>query len=295
MAIKEPFSRNVFHGINYTLLFFLSLITVYPFLYVLGRSFAHEADVLSGKIMLFPTRLTLESYVHLFKNRALILSGYATSIFVTVTGTFLNIILTSLLAYGISRRDLPGRKLITFFVFFTMLFAGGMIPTYLVVRATGLLNSRWALIIPVAVAPWNTIILRNFYQALPESLPESARLDGCSEGAILFRIIMPLSMAALATVGLFYAVGHWNRWFNALVYLTDRGKYPLQLMLREILANAEILQEGSEYESEYTTTPPLSETVRAASIIVTVLPIILVYPFIQKYFVKGVVVGSIKG
>ncbi len=213
------------------------------------------------------------------------------SIFVTVVGTIWSMLLSTLTAYGLSRRDLVGRRYIMFFIIFTMLFNGGIIPTFIVVQQTGLLDSLASLIIPVSINVFNMIILKTFFQNLPYGLEESAKIDGANDFGILFRIIIPCSLPAIATISLFYAVTYWNTYMHAILYLSDAGKWPVQVLLRQIV----VLATGMNYDSaEFTDIPPPSQSVKMAVIVVATVPVLLVYPFLQKHFAKGALLGSIK-
>lgn len=292
--MKAPIGYRIFMGFNVTFLLLVCASTLFPFVFVIARSFASELEILERGIFFLPSRPTFEAYDYLLRGGSPILTGYINTIFITVFGTLFNMTLTTMLSYVISKKYLPGRNAVTFMVFFTMIFGGGLIPTFLVVRSTGLLNNIWSMVIPAAVSPWNALILRNFFQTVPDSLEESARLDGASDPVILLRIYLPLSLPAIATIGLFYAVANWNVWFSAAIYINDADKWPLQLVLREILNRVEMLDDFMR-ESFLESHKPASESVRAAATIVAVVPIMCVYPFIQKYFVKGVMVGSVKG
>jgi putative aldouronate transport system permease protein len=220
-------------------------------------------------------------------------SSLLNTIFITLVGTLVNILLTALMAYPLARRDLPWRSPILFLVTFTMLFGGGIVPTFLIVKWLGLLNSYWSLIIPTAISAFNLIVLKNFFQQLPESLEESAKIDGCHDYGILFRIVLPLSMPALTTFSLFYAVNHWNSFFQAILYINDSSKWPIQVLLRQIV----LLSQGGIGDSVATTNVmyTLPDTVKTAVIVVATVPILCVYPFLQKHFAKGVMLGSVKG
>ncbi len=218
----------------------------------------------------------------------------AVSIGVTGIGTLVSMVLTSLMAYGLSKREVVGRSQVMFLVMFTMLFSGGMIPTFLVVKAMGLIDSYWSLIIPGAINAFNLIIMRNFFSNLPDGLEESAKIDGCSDWGILLRIVIPLSMAAIATISLFYAVTYWNTYMQAVLYLNDSTKWPIQVILRQIVILASgISADTSGFDDSFITPP--EQTVKMAVIVVATLPILLVYPFLQKHFAKGALLGSVKG
>lgn len=269
---------------------------LYPFLYVLATSFSSNASVLAGRVSIVPDGFNLRAYKAVF-NYSLVWTSYRNTIFYTTLGTAINMLLTILAAYPLSRKDFYGRGIFTFFIAVTMFFSGGLIPTFLIVRGLGLYNTFWALLLPGAISTTNMIIMRTFFQNIPDALEEAAIIDGASDLQILTKIILPLSIPSIATIGMFYAVGHWNSWFSAMIYLRDRSKYPLQLVLRQIVLQNQVnellsQQHGTTIEE---TQSLISETVKYATIIVAVVPILCVYPFIQKYFVKGVMIGSIKG
>ncbi|TNJ65226.1 carbohydrate ABC transporter permease [Paenibacillus hemerocallicola] len=293
MVIKRSFGERLFDGANVIFLIMLSVVTIYPFLYVLFASLSDPAWVVQMRgLIWYPKDITLEAYKLVFANPA-ILTGYANTLFYVIVGTALNILMTSLGAYALSRESVMWKNPIMFLIVFTMFFNGGLIPTYLLVNNLGLLDSRWALIIPSAMSAYNLIIMRTSFQGIPVSLEESAKLDGANDFTVLFRIVLPLSMPVVAVMILFYGVGHWNSWFNALIYLRTRDLYPLQLILREILItnSTDSMMTGVGGADKM----PIGETIKYATIIVATIPILLLYPFLQKYFVKGVMIGAIKG
>ncbi|GAF63835.1 ABC transporter permease protein [Bacillus sp. TS-2] len=287
----KSIGSRVFTIVNTTLLAVFAAITFIPFLHVIGASFATGAEIAEKRFLLFPTTFSLDAYRYIFSTDTM-LRSLGISVIVTVGGTIWSMLLSTLTAYGLSKRDLVGRRYINFFIVFTMLFSGGMIPTFLIVQQTGLLNSLWALIIPVSINAFNMIILRSFFMNLPEGLEESARIDGCNDFGILFRIVIPCSMPAIATISLFYAVTYWNTYMHAILYLSDASKWPVQILLRQIV----VLASGLNYDgSAYTDVPPPEITVKMATIVVATVPVLLVYPFLQKYFTKGALIGSVKG
>ncbi|NOU95828.1 ABC transporter permease subunit [Paenibacillus sp. LMG 31456] len=290
MNHDNTLGNKIFDGVNYTVLTLISLITILPFIYILAVSFTSPHEVAKGGFILFPKEFSLSAYKYIFSTSTLIKS-LGVSIYITVVGTAINLLLTSLMAYPLARKTLRGRQTIMMAVLFTMLFSGGLIPTYFVVKAMGLTNTLWSLMIPNAISAFNLIVLKNFFQQIPDGLEDSARIDGCSDVGVLFRIVLPLSLPAMATFGLFYAVTHWNQFFNAIMYINDNNKWPVQVLLREIviLAQSRIGDTGFE-ESEI---QPL--TIRMAVIVFATVPIMLVYPFLQKHFAKGVMLGSVKG
>ncbi|WP_088102796.1 carbohydrate ABC transporter permease [Halalkalibacter urbisdiaboli] len=291
MVGDRQLGSRIFNGVNAFLLGLVALLTVLPFLHVIAASFATGAELADKRFLLFPTVWSLDAYRYIFSTDT-IMKSMMISILVTVGGTLWSMFLSTLTAYGLSRRDLVGRRYIMFFIVFTMLFNGGMIPTFLVVQHTGLLNSLWALIIPVSINAFNMIILKSFFQNLPSGLEESAKIDGCSDFGILFRIVIPCSMPAIATISLFYAVTYWNTYMHAILYLSDSSKWPVQVLLRQIV----VLASGLNYDGgEYTDVPPPEITVKMAVIVVATIPVLIVYPFLQKYFAKGALIGSMKG
>ncbi|MEK6989733.1 carbohydrate ABC transporter permease [Paenibacillus sp. FSL K6-1566] len=292
-GIKPTRSERIFDAANIVFLIFLSLMFVIPFLAVLSTSFiSAEESMRRGAFVLIPERLDFTAYDVLLNRGKIILNAYQVTLFRVIVGTFLNLLFTSMLAYGLARRSLPGRNGLVLFIFLTMIFQGGLIPNYMLMDTLGLKDTLWVLIFPSLVSAWNLFILRNFFMGLPEELEESAVIDGATPQLILFKIVIPLSMPAMATIGLFYAVHHWNDWFGASIYINDINKMPIQVIMRNILLTG-ITQ--NEAQLEYVQNPPPAATLKSAVIIISTLPILFVYPFLQKYFVKGVMVGSIKG
>ncbi|QNK57624.1 carbohydrate ABC transporter permease [Paenibacillus sp. PAMC21692] len=291
MVEDRTVSGRVFAAVNYTLLAIIALVTVLPFLHVVAGSFTTSAEMAVKKFILFPTVWSFDAYKFIFSTNT-IFRAMGVSIGITVFGTLFSMLLTALMAYGLSRRDLDGRRGIMFLVVFTMLFSGGLIPTFLVVRELGMIDSYLALVVPTSISAFNLIIMRNFFQNIPEGLEESAKIDGCSDFGILFRIVLPLSMPAIATLSLFYAVTYWNTYLSAILYLNDSLKWPIQVLLRQIV----VLASGMDYSSDLdSAVPPPDQTIKMAVIVVATLPILLVYPFLQKHFAKGAMLGSIKG
>lgn len=293
MMIKPSLGSRIFDGLNIAVLALFALVTVLPFIYVVAGSFATQKELLLRGFILFPTEFTLDAYRYIFSTPTLVKSLFVT-IYITAFGTLINIFLTCLMAYPLARKDMDFRKPILMLVVFTMLFSGGMIPTFLVVKQLGMIDTYWSLLIPGAISAFNLIIIRNFFQQLPESLEESAKIDGCHDLGVFFRIVLPLSMPAIATFSLFYAVGHWNTYFSAVLYINDNAKWPIQVLLRQfvILASGGI-GDSAAMESDYVSPP--EQSIKMAVIVVSTLPILLVYPFLQKHFAKGVLLGSVKG
>lgn len=289
--MKESRGEKLFGIINYGILSLLALATVYPFLYVLSASFSSSDAVVSGKVWLLPQELTFEAYKRVLSENDIWIA-YANTIFYTVFGTAFSLLLTVLGAYPLSKKRLVGRQAIGFFIAFTMLFSAGMIPVYLNLKALGLINNRLTLIIAFAVSTWLVIVLRSFFQSIPDELEEAATIDGASDWQILWKVFLPLSKPALAAITLFYAVGKWNSYFWAMVLLRDDDKLPLQVLLKKLIVEMKPTDEMMKNVDVATFS---EETIIYATIMVSVIPIVVIYPFIQKYFVKGVMIGSIKG
>ncbi|MCM3782639.1 carbohydrate ABC transporter permease [Neobacillus mesonae] len=279
----------------YILLGIISLIVLYPIYFVMIASISNPEDVMLGTVWLWPTDLSLVGYERIFENNEL-MRGYLNTILYTFFGTALNVVMTIAAAYPLSRQDFKGRNVFTMMIVFTMFFSGGMIPTYLLIKDLGMLDTFWVMILPTAVSVWNILIMRTFFQnSIPKELQEAAFLDGCSNMKLLVRIILPLSGPVLAVMVLFYAVGHWNSYFNAMIYLSDRDKYPLQLFLREILIQDQMQNMVDLGSDTFSKSLMEVEAIKYAAVIVTNLPMLLLYPFLQKYFIKGVMIGAIKG
>ena len=282
-SIKASRGDLVFSIINCLFLILLSLLVLYPLIYVLSSSFSSPHAVTTGKVWLYPVEPTLVGYKQV-------------SIVLTVLGTSVNIVLTVMLAYPLSVRDFAGRKLITAIVTFTMLFNGGLVPTFILVNKLHLFNTIWALILPTSISVYNTIIARTYFQSsIPYDLYESATLDGCSDIRYIFTVVLPLSKAILAVLVLYYAVGHWNSYFNALIYLKDSDKYPLQVVLRSIIIEANEDQSNMVDVDQLLVRQGLNNLLKYCLIVVASVPMLILYPFIQKYFVKGVMIGALKG
>lgn len=291
--IKKSAADKCFVALNMAFLVFVALIMLYPMLYVLFASFSDPLEFTAHKgLLLWSKGFTLSSYQHAFEN-PMLLHSYGNTLFILAVGVTINLFLTSIGAYFLTRKDVKLQKFISLYIIITMFFSGGMIPFYFVVKNIGLENSLWSLVLPVAVNTFNLMILRVSFASVPTALEESAYLDGVGHFTMLFKIILPISKASIAVIGLYYAVNHWNSWFNAMLFLNDRNKYPLQLILREILINSDtssMTMGAGASELEY-----VGETIKYAVIIISTLPILCVYPFIQKYFAKGVMVGAVKG
>lgn len=283
-------SMRVFRVVNVLVLGGFALICVLPFLNVLGSSFATPGELATRSFVVIPETFTLDAYRYILSTST-IFRALGVSVFVTAMGTFVSLLLTSFMAYALSKPYLRGRRVINFLVIFTMLFSGGMVPTFIVVQNLGLIDSLWALILPVAINAFNFVIMRSFFQAIPDSLEEAARIDGCSDLGVFLRIVLPLSLASIATIGLFYAVGYWNTYQHAILYINDSTKWPIQVLLRQIV----IVASGMNADASVVDVVPPAQSVKMAVIVVATLPMLLVYPFIQRYFVKGALIGSVKG
>lgn len=286
--MKASKSEKVFQFFNYLILTALAIVTLYPFWYVVVASLSEPAKLLQvGDILLRPVGFTLNAYKSVLKNPS-IYSGYANTIFYVVAGSAVNMLMTSLAAYVLSRKGLMLKRFFTLMFIFTMYFSGGLIPKYLLMLDLNLLNNRLALIIPGAVSTYNLLILITGFGSVPDSLEESARIDGASHLRILFNIILPLAKPTMMVILMYYAVGHWNAWFDAMIYIRDGSKMPLQLYLRNILVLSQTAEmQGIDVED-------IGTTVKYATIIVSTLPILCIYPFIQKHFVSGVMIGAVK-
>lgn len=288
---KRTWGTALFDACNYALLAVVAIVTVLPFLYVLSGSLVGSEELLAKKIVLVPTHVTWAAYDYIFSTRTIPRSLLIT-VFITVAGTLINLLATTLMAYPLARRTLRGRKPLMLMIVFTMLFSGGIIPTYLVVKSAGLLDSYWSLWIPTAISAFNLVLLKNFFQQLPDGIEESAKIDGCNDLQLLYKIVVPLSLPAIATFSLFYAVGHWNSYFSAVLYINDMNMWPIQVWLRQIvmLSSGGFADGGSLSEI---VVPP--ESIKYAVIVVAAVPVLIFYPFMQKHFAKGVLLGSVKG
>lgn len=290
-GFRKSLGEHLFDAFNIVLMIALMLVTLYPFYYVLMGSFSDPAAFQRHQgILLAPQGFSLAAYEAVWGNPA-IRSGYLNTLFYVVVGTSVNMVLTTFGAYGLTRTGLWLRRPVLLLIVFTLYFSGGLIPVFLLVRDLGLLDTRWALILPTAISAWNLIVLITAFRAVPVSLEEAARIDGANDFTILRHIYIPTTLPTLAVIALFYAVGHWNAYFGALIYLSDRDLFPLQLVLREILVANE---SSSMMTGMADNRASLSATIRYATIIVSTVPILLLYPFLQRYFVKGVMIGGIK-
>ncbi|WP_105614053.1 carbohydrate ABC transporter permease [Vallitalea okinawensis] len=279
----------------YALLAIVTVVVAYPLIYVISASFSNPAEVINGNVILFPKDITIEGYIRVFKDDG-ILTGYRNTILYTVIGTFANIIITIITAYPLSRKDFVGRNVLMLIFTFTMFFSGGLIPTYLVIKTLGLIDNFWVMILPGLISVYNVIIARTFFQSsIPIELQEAAMIDGCSNFKILNLIVIPLAKPIIAVLVLYYGVAHWNAFFTALIYLSDKEKFPLQLILREILLQNQMTDMLDLSSSSVAEQQMWGEGIKYAIIIISSLPVIIIYPLIQRYFVKGVMIGALKG
>lgn len=288
--MKQTRGEKIFNGFNVAFLTVVCILMLYPFVYTVSISLSTAAEANRDSLHLYPKEVSLEAY-RLVLSSPEIVTGYVNTIARTLLGTLLTLLMTCLAAYPLSRKDMPHRSMNTFLVLFTMIFGGGMVPLYLVVRCLGMLNSIWALVLPVTLSAFNVIVVRNFFRQIPESLHEAAAIDGASEFFILAKVYVPLSKPVLATVSLWTAVLHWNQWFDAMLYISDDRGQVLQNFLQRIVIEGStwMVDSGMADAGLLKTTP---ETIKAATVVVTILPILLVYPFLQKYFVKGIMLAA---
>ncbi len=271
------------------------LLVLYPCIFVISASFSSGTAVQAGKVVLFPVDFSLEGYRTVF-HTSTVWTGFRNSLFYTIVGTFINVALTITTAYCLSRHDLPGRNGIMLLFTFTMFFNGGMIPTYILVQKLGMINTVWSLLLPGAIGVYNLIVARTFIiNSIPGELLEAAQIDGCSDLMYFWKIVLPLSKAVIAVLVLFYGVGHWNSYFNAMIYLHDKALYPLTLFLREILMADQIDPSTIQDPEMQARLAEAAGVIKYALIVVSMVPVLVIYPFIQKYFVKGVMIGSVKG
>lgn len=291
-TLNSP-GEHIFLFLNDLILILLCIVMIYPVLFVLARSVTPELERALHPLRIFPSSFDFTGYVFIFSSGSNIVNSYRTTILRTLIGTAVNMALTLLLAYPLSKKYYRPRKVLTGLIVFTMWFSGGLIPSFLLNKSLGLLNSFWVYIFPCAVNPFNLMIMRNFFQQIPDSLDESAKLDGANDLRVFWSIYLPLSTASIATLTLFYAVFHWNMWFDSMLYMNRKEMWTMQYTLRQLIDSAtvtDIATVGTAMDN----IPP-AETVRMATVVVATVPILCIYPFLQKYFVKGMLVGSVKG
>ncbi|MGE6629219.1 carbohydrate ABC transporter permease [Bacillus sp. NPDC077027] len=287
----QTMAGRIFDVCNIIFLGLIGAMTILPFLYIIAGSFASETELAERSFFFIPHTFSLDAYTYIFSTPTFIRS-MGVSVLITVVGTAVQLFFTFTMAYPLSKRHVKGRHFLLNMVIFSMLFSGGMIPTYLIVKSLGLLDSYWALILPVAINPFNLIIVKNFFQQMPKELEESAKMDGCSEFGIFWRIVLPLSKPVIATFALFYAVGIWNDFFHALLYINDSAKWPLQMVLRQVTILSDFTTTNGDIPENII---PPEQGIKLAVIVVATIPMLLVYPFLQKHFAKGVLIGSVKG
>ena len=294
MFRKETASDRIYLTLVYTLCGLFLLIVAYPLWFVISSSISSPEEVMAGSIRVLPRGFSLEGYSLVFQNEDLI-RGFRNTLLYTFLGTSINIVMTTLLAYPLSRKEMPGRRFVMLFVAFTMFFNGGLIPTYLQVEALGLVDTIWAMVIPTAISTFNMIIMRTYFmQSIPEELQESAFLDGCGYAGFLWHICLPLAKPVLAVLVLYYGVGHWNAYFNALIYLRSNSLISLQLALRQVLLANQISMGGAD-SAGFGERAMIGVTVKYAVIVVSSLPVLILYSMVQKFLVKGVILGALKG
>lgn len=293
--MKESIGDRIFGMANVLLLVVIGIITLFPLYYVFVVSFTEPSEYIEKYgFVLFPSKWSVGAYEYLLSTSAFI-RATGVSAFLATVGTMLSLIVTSAFAFGLSRKRLRGRKAMMIMVMFTILFNPGIIPTYLLVRDLGLINSVWALIVPVLTSGWYVILMKSFFDSIPVELEEAAMIDGCNDLSIFFRIILPLSVASLAAFGLFYAVAYWNTFFSAVLYINDFTKVPLQIVLRNMLIDSDTSVGGALAVEMASDKQLPTQTIKMAAVVVSTLPILMVYPFLQKHFTKGVMLGSVKG
>ncbi|PYI56355.1 carbohydrate ABC transporter permease [Paenibacillus flagellatus] len=296
LNVKRTPGEKLADGLILVLVVAITIAILYPLLFVLFASLSDPRRIWDSPLLLYPAGFNLDSYAKVFENKDM-WSGYANTLLYTFVGTAINIVMTVLGAYPLSRKKFYGKSLFTLLFAFTMFFGGGLIPVYLVNKQLGLLNTMWALVLPGAISAYNMIIMRTYFQTrIPDELEESAYVDGCNDFRLLYKIVLPLSMPIIAVMVLFYGVGHWNSYFDAMIYLTDRGKFPLQLILREILVQNDFKEmAGISVGGEYADQMIVKEGLKYAVVVLSALPLLILYPMLSKFFEKGILVGAIKG
>jgi putative aldouronate transport system permease protein len=295
VVVKGSLNDRIFDAVNFAGTTLFSLVVLYPLLYVVSASFSSPAAVVAGRVWLLPVEPTFRAYAEIFKSSTILL-GYRNSLIYMVTGTTVNVILTVCAAYPLARRDLFGKNVIMVFFVFTMLFNGGLIPYFLVVKRLGMLDTFWAMIIPNALSVYYVLIARTFFlSSFPDELLEAVKIEGASDFRFVWSFVIPLSGPIIAVLGLFYALGHWNSYFHALIFMSSMRKFPLQILLKNILVDATTDFKGAYDFQDVIKREELRVLLRYALIVVASLPVLIIYPFVQRFFVKGVMIGSIKG
>ena len=290
--IKASLSERIFYGIVAAVVALFGICVLYPVIYIISSSFSSPKAVMSGNVLLLPVDFTLNGYGAVLRYDN-VWVGFRNSLFYMTVGTTINLVMTTLATYPLSRKDVPFKGIIMFLFTFTMIFNAGMIPNYLLIRDLGILNTVWAMLIPGAVSVYNMIVMRTFFMtSIPEDLLEASKLDGCTDFQYLRKVVLPLSKSILAVIVMYYAVGHWNAYFNAFLYLSDDRLYPLQLFLRDILISNQV---GAEMVDTYSENVGIEYVLKYALIVIATVPMVVIYPFVQKHFQKGVMIGAIKG
>jgi len=291
--MKDTLGERIFYTVNIVILTFAALVCLLPLIHILAVSLSSNTAIATGKVSLWPVEPTWRAYVSMIEGTN-ILKAFQNSLVITVVGTAFNMLLTILAAYPLSKKSFYFRRFFTLAIVFTMLFKAGLIPDYLLVKSLHIVNSYWALWLPGLISVYNMLLLRSFFTAIPEELEDAARIDGCSEWKLIYRIILPLSLPVIATLTLFYGVAHWNSFFNVMIYINDSNKYNLSVLVQNMIQSSSLLTEMSHLNPEdYRMLTP--ESIKSASVIVMTLPMLVIYPFLQKYFVKGVMLGAVKG
>jgi putative aldouronate transport system permease protein len=289
--MRTSFGDRFFFGLNYGLLALIALTCLLPLLHIASLSLSHTQDILSGRVTFWPVGWNTDAFTSMIEGTRM-LSAFRNSVVITVVGVALSMLVTVLTAYPLSRKLFPGRRYVTLALIFTMMFTGGMIPTYLIVKTFGLVNSYWALWIPALVNTYNMLVMKTYFGNIPDELEEAGKMDGCGQWRQLVQIILPLSKPVLATITLFYAVSYWNSFFNVMLYINESAKYNLAVLVQNMIQNQQLLQEIVLSGAQVEVVP---ESLKAASVMIMMLPMIVIYPFLQKYFVKGVMLGAVKG
>jgi putative aldouronate transport system permease protein len=290
-GIKDSTSYRVFQAFNIAVLLLVVVLTLYPFVNIVAQSFSSESAISAGKVNLFPVGFDTSTY-QVVMNDAMFWRNYGNTVLYTVVATAISLVLTTCMAYVLSKRHLRGRKFLVGFVIFTMFFNGGLIPNYVLISQLGMKNTLWAVVLPNAISVFNLLVMKAFFENMPAELEEAAMIDGLTTFGILLRIVLPLSKAILATMMLFYAVANWNAWFGAFLYLDDKSQFPVTIYLRNMIAGA---TSGTSAGATGDDLTQIAASIKAVTMVLTVLPILCVYPFVQRYFVTGVMLGSVKG
>lgn len=289
--MKESKQYKIFKVFNVSILIIIVFCTLYPFLNVIAQSFSSEAYINAGKVTLFPRGFNIDTYKTIAQD-SMFWINYRNTVVYTVVGTAISMFLTTIFAYALSKKRLVGRKFLTFFAVFTMFFNGGLVPNYVLINSLGFGNSIWAIVIPGAISVYNMLIMKSFFENMPEELEEAASIDGLNTYGILLKIVLPLSKAVIATMILFYAVGHWNSWFPAFLYLDQKELFPVTMYLRNMIAGVTGATSAGASSADNLT--QISANIKSVTMVLTILPILTIYPFVQKYFVSGVMLGSVK-